>query len=452
MPPTEEARIAEIAAKVEESTETYSVLWQNRPTVLPVITLSVHNVLLNPASHRIRAHIESDPDAGIVRDEPHSDAAQEIIAKILAETPGFPALADNLRESGQLDFGIVTHAGVLVNGNTRAVALREIRQEYIRVGVLPLGATEREITELEARLQLARDYKQAYTLTNELLFIQEQINARVSKEDLALLLGKAQSRNRRHLDKGVAEIDKSLRILQHIREVQESSGGAITLRFFDDHESALSEADEAYMAIVDHDPAEARRTRDGRLAGVLVGVTYRNLRSWRSDQFVKEYLVHHFDDEDVRAAAVAAAPPQNGSGEPIGLDILEGDAGEPRGGDEGRDGGVDPSRLLATVAAIHGAKEDSPVGGSLTKGELYDGIKMAITQAAEDSEQVRKDQRRQSTPVRLVRQAGQKISQARDSVAKLKSGAGFDHKELDVAVRQVRDELQRLSEANKVDE
>ena len=172
MPPTETARIAEIAAKVNESRETHSVPWQNSFLSLPVITLSLDSILLNPKSYRIRAQIESSPRAREREWEqnPLDESLQEIIETILTETAGFRELADNLSEQGQLEPGIVTHAGMLVNGNTRAVALREIGEGYIRVAVLPNSATEAEYTQLEARLQLAREYKQEYTLTNELLF------------------------------------------------------------------------------------------------------------------------------------------------------------------------------------------------------------------------------------------------------------------------------------------
>ena len=283
MPTTEKARRDEIASKAEESSERHSVQWQNDRIELRVINLSLDSVLLNPNSHRIRAQIESHPKKDELERDPLSAPAQEIIEGILADTIGFQALADNLREIGQKEPGIITSAGILVNGNTRAVALRQIGEDYIRVGVLPPSATEREITELEARLQLARDYKQDYTLTNELLFIKEQIDHGTKVDDLAILLGKAQSRNAKHLKRGVSEIERGIRILQHIREVQGHSGQAIPLIFFDPHESALIEADNAYVKIRPSDPVQAQRVRDGRIAGVLVGVTYRNLRHWDSD-------------------------------------------------------------------------------------------------------------------------------------------------------------------------
>ena len=448
MAPTEEARIAEIAAKVDGSTETHSAPWQNARESLPVINLSLDSVLLNPESHRIRAQIESHPESKAVEDHPHSERAQAIIEKILSETTEFRALVDSLREYGQLDAGIVTHAGVLVNGNTRAVALRELDVEYIRVGVLPRGATEREITELEARLQLARDLKQEYTLTNELLFIKEQVDFGTKVEDLAILLGKAQSRTRQHLNRGVAEIEKSLRMLQHIREVQESSRGTIPLTFFDDHESALSEADNAYMALRDRDPAQARRVRDGRIAGVLVRVTYRNLRNWDSDQFLSDYVEPQFDDDDVLAAAVGQAPGGNGVADPDdddGLGILE-------EMDETVEMAVDPTRLLATVALLHSNSDDDPSGvEGLTKAQLYDGVQERITQAAEEREQDRRDERRQSTPIKLVREARQKVVRAQEALGRSKRGASFDHGKLNYELRQLRKEVNVLAEANEGD-
>lgn len=448
MVPTEEARIAEISAKVAVSTETHSAPWQNTRESLPVINLSLDSVLLNPESHRIRAQIESHPESRAVADHPHSERAQAIIEKILSETSEFRALVDNLRENGQLDAGIVTHAGVLVNGNTRAVALREIDEEYIRVGVLPRGATEREITELEARLQLARDLRQDYTLTNELLFIKEQIDFGTDAKDLAILLGKAQSRSPQHLNRGVAKIEESLRILQHIREVQASSDGTIPLTFFDDHESALSEADRAYMALRDSDPAEARRVRDGRIAGVLVRVTYRNLRNWDSDQFLREYVEPQFDDDDVLTAAVGQAPGGYGGVDPDdddGLRVLEGMG-------ETEETAVDPTRLLTTVALLHGRGDDDPSGvEGLTKAQLYDGIQERITQAAEEREQDRRDERRQSTPIKLVREARQKVVRAREALSRSKRGATFDHGRLSYELRQLRKEVKVLSEANEDD-
>jgi hypothetical protein len=56
---------------------------------------------------------------------------------VLRETEGFERLKVNLAEEDQREAGVVTRAGLLVNGNTRAAALRDIDKQYIRVAVLP---------------------------------------------------------------------------------------------------------------------------------------------------------------------------------------------------------------------------------------------------------------------------------------------------------------------------
>ena len=446
MPNIERARIADISAKVSNSDETLSVPWQNNRLSLKVINLSLDSVVLNPESHRIRAQIESHARADILEHDPFSEAAQEIIATILAETVGFAALVDSLQESGQLDAGIITHAGVLVNANTRAVALRQIGEEYIRVGVLPDSATEKEITEVEARLQLARDYKQEYTLTNELLFIKEQIEAGRPKEDLAMLLGKAQSRNAKHLKKGVSEIEKSLRILQHIREVQDNSGGAIPLTFFDPHESALAEADSAYISFQDQDPDQARRVRDGRLAGILVGVTYRNLRHWDSDEFLRVYVEPQFEGDESLLALVNGNPVEDGAGgadnDDDGLGILEGLGASTTMT-------VDPSQLLVTVAGQFGASNESEVAEGLTKEQLQEEIQERLTQAAEERAQDKRDERRQSTPIKLVREARQKVDRARKALKRATLLTGFKHGKLSYEMRMLRRALNALAKEHE---
>lgn len=449
MSPTERARKQEIAAKVAESTENYSVPWQNKRESLKVINISVNNVLLNPKSHRIRSQIESHPQAGVLADAPFSEAAQRIIEKILEETTEFQALVDNLRESGQLESGIITDAGVLVNANTRAVALRRIGAEYIRVGVLPASATEEEITDLEARLQLARDYKQDYTLTNELLFIKEQIDASTSKEELAILLGKAQSRSQQHLRKGIAEIDKSLRILQHIREMQEFSEGAIPLTFFDPHESALTEADNAFMALRDQSPDQARRVRDGRMTGVLVGVTYRNLRNWDSDRFLEDYVEPQFDGDEALVKPLGGVTTNGSASEGSdptgdGLDILTAD-------DEATDSTLDPSEMLINVAGLFGKPNESQVTEGLTKEQLFDGLQERLTQAAQERDQDRRDERAQSKPIQLVREARQKLERAHKALSNSTLDSSFDHGKFRYELRRVRKEVDSLNEANQRD-
>ena len=177
-------------------------------------------------------------------------------------------------------------------------------------------------------------------------------------------------------------------------------------------------------------------------------VTYRNLRNWDSDQFLRDYVEPQFDDDDVLAAAVSQAPGGNGVADPDdddGLGILE-------GMNETVEMAVDPTRLLTIVALLHSRSDDDASGvEGATKAQLYDGIQERITQAAEEREQDRRDERRQSTPIKLVREARQKVVRAREALSRSKRGASFDHGKLNYELRQLRKEVNLLAEANEDD-
>ncbi len=440
--PTEEARIAEIEEKAQGAGEHRSFPWQNRMISFPIIIISLEDLLLNPNSHRIRSQRESHQEAELLTQDPFGDRAQEIVATFLRETPGFEPLKDNLKEIGQTDPGIITNKGVLINGNTRAVALRELDERYITVAVLPGDAVEKEIDELEARLQLARDFKQEYTPTNELLFIQEQIENGVSKEDLAILLGKAQSRNRAHLNKGVNSIEKSIRILQCIREIQDMSGGTIPLSFFDPHESALTEADNAFIALRDDDPAQARRVRDGRMTGMLVGTTYRNLRKWDGDGFLNEYIEEQFQESDaliLASAADSADPPSRA--EDLDVDWLE-----DREEDEGPSGNdsYDPGRFLQLAAGSFVKPNESEIIPGVTKETLFNELESVITTASMDKDLDERGERRRTSPIRLLKTARSAIAKARATLDRAKTEPGFQVGAMKQELRKTRKELEQL--------
>ena len=275
-----------------------------------------------------------------------------------------------------------------------------------------------------------------------MLFIKEQIDLGRTVEDLAILLGKAQSRNPTHLKKGVSEIEKSLRILQHIREVQQHSEDAIPLTFFDPHESALTEADNAYIKIRANDPSQARRVRDGRIAGVLVGVTYRNLRHWDSDRFMKEYVEPQFDGEDALHTIVEGSPSGHDSADAgDGLDIF-GSLAEPA------EVAVDPTNLLVAVAREYGTPDEASIGEGITKSQLYDQIEERLTQAAEEREQDRRDEKHRSTPIKLVREAQQKVILARKALESTSQAVGFNQGQLESELQKLGKELKLLADAN----
>jgi hypothetical protein len=263
--------------------ETYRLTFRGSPLLLPVINLPLKQVLLNPNTHRLRAQMESDPRAAKIKESMYSDASQHLIAEMLREDPSNPGkidddfveLRDDIKDRGQLDPGVVSRDGVLFNGNTRAVALRDLKNAYVRVAVLPPNASAEDFDVLELTLQVQKDLKRDYSFANELLMIEEQID-RYEKpiDEVAKLL------NRRP-----RTVQQLLWILQQIRKMQAMSATMINgtesrlpLTFFNDHQGKLEELYRTYQSLGKKDPAGADRMQLARLLGVVLKKSKTDLR------------------------------------------------------------------------------------------------------------------------------------------------------------------------------
>ena len=110
---------------------------------------------------------------------PNSSSDQKAIAEILLTSVWYGKkatqyLMESLSNEGQKDAAIVTFDGVLINGNRRTACLNKLfetsgKPEYKKVAIVRLrkGVTDKELLDLENRLQLASDYRQEYGPIND---------------------------------------------------------------------------------------------------------------------------------------------------------------------------------------------------------------------------------------------------------------------------------------------
>ncbi len=307
----------------------YPVQWRDQERNLPLATVNLDLTLLNPHSHRIKAYIQSleADEQNLISSDPFSAQAQEVIARVLAETEGYPAIRNTIERDGQREPGIMTSDGVLVNGNTRAVALRELRRDYIKVLVLPDKPTPQEIVELELRLQMQADIKQEYSLTGQLLLIEDLINAGRSTEEVGRAMRRDLTDSAKDQKTAIRYTEQELRLLGLIRRVIEASNGRLRLRDFDDRRQALIEIDGDYESRAKQDPAEAVRVRDAQLAAMITGVDYRKLRNIDAT-LIDDYLETSLRERRLIGphvdALLAGAGQQSSSDEPTGdLDLFD---------------------------------------------------------------------------------------------------------------------------------
>lgn len=106
------------------------------------------------------------------------------------------ALKKDLGHNGQLDPGVITHDGAVVNANRRMAILSLLYEEthdpkfeYLRVARLPKDVDEKDIWRIEAGLQFAKEFRLDYSPINELLKLKEgREKSKLSPAEIAATL------------------------------------------------------------------------------------------------------------------------------------------------------------------------------------------------------------------------------------------------------------------------
>lgn len=279
-PPPRAAEFSELIKKRLDETrtagsarETVTVDWNGQPLHTEVIDLPLDGLYYNPGTHRIRAQRSHDPARDAALDQsPWEAESQDYLMFLLKADPADPTrrdpdfdkLKESLREYGQTDPGLITHHGILVNGNTRAAALRENGAVSMRVGVLPESFTWTDIYAVELSLQLRKDHRRDYSYINRLLAMEEQASLGRTPEAIAKEF--RIRTNTYHQERWI------LSVIRDMIERSRSGGGA-TLRLvdFEGHQEKLKELHRAYEALAAVDPDEAEVLREMRLAAILLG-------------------------------------------------------------------------------------------------------------------------------------------------------------------------------------
>lgn len=441
--PVREERIEKELEAIRSRTDTerVPVPWKDaRGQIFDVIKLSLDCVVLNPRSHRVREQLESSPqDLETVAADPFGDRAQEILARKLRETEHFEDIKASLAVEGQTEAGVITRAGVLVNANTRAVALRDLDQTHIRVVVLPRDPDPRDIARLELAYQMKRDLRQPYTFVNQLLFIEDiKRDLGYSNEDVA----KAMALAGNDVRKGAELVRQQTRMLALIREMQARSGGRIPLHFFNDREIALKELDALYEGLRERDPIGAEQAKETRLLAMLVGTEYRNIRSIRAETAAEVVLLELRRNETVGEAVEAVLSTETPEALP-GLDDL---ADEPAAVEA-----LQVRALVDLVARSYGEETvrvpSSDGATTIARDELVRGLAESIDDAAEDIKNKDRDEKNRTSPIRLIRSARDSAERALAAYQRAVKDPAFKKGQLDYEFRKLAHAVEALRTA-----
>ena len=183
---------AEIAQQCREAVKGSTfVLFRGHYRELPVIEVPLALPLYRPENGRIISQLqqrleEKALDAERFRREVEEPWVQQELHKLLlalAQDERGPIYRELEQQAQQTESLLITRAGVVVNGNRRLAAMRDLHAQApasyagfarLRVAVLPEETTSADIEYVESALQLAPETKLAYTWTNRRLKLRRQ--------------------------------------------------------------------------------------------------------------------------------------------------------------------------------------------------------------------------------------------------------------------------------------
>jgi len=187
-------RCKEDAERKDETLERRGIEIMGKKEVLNVYRLPIKSLRYNIRNGRFAAElraVEAKKGRKLDTNDP-DDAA--IVKKILREQSKEETqfLKKDLKQKGQIDPGLITHDGYVINGNRRMAIFELLYEEepdpkfeFLDVQVLPISVTPKDLWRIEAGLQLSRDKRLDYSPVNQLLKIEEGIRAGLKPEEIA---------------------------------------------------------------------------------------------------------------------------------------------------------------------------------------------------------------------------------------------------------------------------
>lgn len=274
-----------------KATKSLTLEYRGKERTFPIITIDPNVLLLNHNNNRLAAQLFDHPDKQVVYGNPTSEQAQLIIADLLRKTDRFKNLQDQLNDYGQLNPGLITRNGLLVNGNTRTVALRLLNKAGVDVAVLPDDVDDAAILDLEMSLQMVQLVHQDYTFTNELLLLEKCKVLKYSDKQIAEKMKWSRGWQKK--------LDERFQLLRLINEIRDSMQPInLAYEIFDEKSQHLRDLNQEYESLKVSDLEAANRMKWSRVAAMFLGVNKDQTRAIDED----------FVDEDVSKRSEPDSP------------------------------------------------------------------------------------------------------------------------------------------------
>jgi len=251
-------RMELIRTGADASTENYTFFeYQNKRTDLPIVRLDIMVPIYRMANYRTRTaqlkymHNHGKP-ADFFSSGQENDSAQQAQHEILVvfakqgRAASISPIMLELETEEQREPLLITTGGLVVNGNRRLAAMRELFAErpndfrhfsHVDCAVLPENVTPEEMREIEVRLQMRPETKLPYEWIVESIAIQELIDSGKKPAYIADLM-KKKKKDVERAAQALTEADIYLK--EWLREPGEYQYVEEAEQFFNDLAKALA--------------------------------------------------------------------------------------------------------------------------------------------------------------------------------------------------------------------
>lgn len=186
-------RIAQIALEVDSTTQTHRFYdYRDDTRDLPVIRIPISTPVYRVANYRtnllqLRWVREKGTDVSFFLKGEENESVQRIQHAFLwdlanSEKDSLTSIVYTLKKEGQRLPLLISSSGIVVNGNRRLAAMRELFAEssedysnfaYVDCMVLPAVANEDDLKDIEVRLQMTPETRLPYGWVNECIAIKD---------------------------------------------------------------------------------------------------------------------------------------------------------------------------------------------------------------------------------------------------------------------------------------
>ncbi|MGW4534303.1 transcriptional regulator [Nocardia sp. NPDC004340] len=417
--------------------ETLTVEWRGKPIHIEVIDMPLNSLFYNPGTHRIRAQRSLDPQRDVlVEDNPWSPESQDYLEHLLKvrpsepdhRDPAFDDLMRSLDEHQQNEPGLITRDGILVNGNTRCAALRELKStNSIRVGVLPVSCTWEDINDVELSLQLRPDKRRDYSYINRLLAIEELRDQ--LQRDLTVIAKAFHSTAK--------SVERDLWILAQLRDLivrsQTSDGKSLRLMDLERSKESLFELHRTYEKEHAKSKEKADLLKEARLAAIVLDLAKTDVRFIETDfhsRYLDKVLPEEYRTAQNAAPTTVAIPGLNREVKAAGVNVAA---------------ARHITDALLKAQAVKAAGDSAAPGEQAAAASVIESIKYAFNEAIDTAgREARLKRKRLAAPDR-IRDACKDLDQAITDLVLSRANSSLDEEAFDDALEQLREALGKLA-------